>query len=168
MLYDVPFPTLTKPTVSLTIGDKTVPFDQPLTTQIPTRLPFTMNIAFSIQFQNRLYCTFCKFAENLSYYWIYFTLSPNSIFLQWWNSENFTRMSWTKPPIASVLSTSPRGKCLVHILLLTKSNRHGWSFLFPDVSVQVDVSVYSSSTSSHWRGVVCWLWTRLSGSLHHR
>ncbi|KAL5255927.1 hypothetical protein ACHWQZ_G011222 [Mnemiopsis leidyi] len=36
MLYDVPFPTLTKPTVSLTIGDKTIPFEQPLTTQIPT------------------------------------------------------------------------------------------------------------------------------------
>ena len=37
MLFDVPFPTLTKPTVSLSIGDKTIPFEQPLTTQIPTR-----------------------------------------------------------------------------------------------------------------------------------
>ena len=36
MLYDVPFPTLTKPTVELTIGDTSVQFDQPLTTQIPT------------------------------------------------------------------------------------------------------------------------------------
>ena len=37
MLYDVPFPTLHKPTVALSIGDKTMHFDQPLTTQIPTR-----------------------------------------------------------------------------------------------------------------------------------
>ena len=38
MLYDVPFPTLTKPTVALNLGEHIIQFEQPLTTQIPTRL----------------------------------------------------------------------------------------------------------------------------------